>query len=71
MTNRTYQLETVSCPSCVAKIERMLKKTAGITSSEVLFNTSRVKVAFDEKAVTSEEIRNRIDGLGYKVLSEK
>jgi copper chaperone CopZ len=71
MTNKTYQLETVSCPSCIAKIEGMLKKTQGVSSSEVLFNTSRVKVAFDETVVTSDNIKNNINKLGYKVLSEK
>ncbi|HPF85984.1 Copper chaperone CopZ [bioreactor metagenome] len=71
MTNRTFQLETVSCPSCIAKIEGMLKKTGGISSSEVLFNSSRVKVNFDDSAVTAEEIRAKIESLGYRVLSEK
>jgi len=71
MTSKTYQLETISCPSCIAKIESMLKKTEGITSSEVLFNSSRVKVTFDENTITSEEIKNRIDKLGFKVLGEK
>jgi len=71
MTNRTFQLETVSCPSCIAKIEGMLKKTGGISSSEVLFNSSRVKVNFDDSAVTAEEIRAKIESLGYLVLSEK
>lgn len=71
MTNKIYQLETVTCPSCIARIEGMLKKTPGVVSSEVLFNTSRVKVAFDENKVTSEEIRNRINNMGYKVLGEK
>lgn len=71
MAQKVYQLETVSCPSCIAKIEGTLKKTAGITRTEVLFNTSRVKVEFDENLISSDEIRNRIDGLGYTVLSEK
>lgn len=71
MTTKTYQLETVTCPSCIAKIEGMLKKTSGIKTSEVLFNTSRVKVAFDENVVASEDIRNKIENLGYKVLGEK
>ena len=71
MTKKTYQLETVSCPSCIAKIEGMLKKTAGIETSEVLFNTSRVKVSFDENMITSEDIKNKINNLGYKVLEEK
>ena len=71
MTKKTYQLETVSCPSCIAKIEGMLKKTDGITESEVLFNTSRVKVAFDESAVSTDAIKDKIEKLGYKVLAVK
>lgn len=71
MTKKTYQLETIACPSCSAKIEGMLKKTPGITESEVLFNSSRVKVAFDETIVASETIKSRIANLGYKVLGEK
>ncbi len=71
MSTKMFQLETVSCPSCIAKIEGMLKRTQGIVESEVLFNTSRVKVNFDEKVIASEEIKNKIDGLGYKVLGER
>ena len=71
MTTKTYQLETVSCPSCIAKIEGMLKKTPGIHESEVLFNTSRVKAAFDENVIDSKTIKDKIGKLGYKVLGEK
>lgn len=71
MATKTYQLETVSCPSCIAKIEGMLKKTDGIAQSEVLFNSSRVKVAFDEAKVSSDQIKGNIAKLGYRVLSEK
>lgn len=71
MAKKIYQLETVSCPSCIAKIEGMLKKTDGITESEVLFNSSRVKVSFEENDISSEKIREKITKLGYEVLSEK
>lgn len=71
MTKKTYQLETLACPTCVTKIETVLKKTAGIDQSEVLFNSSRVKVNFDETAIDSDAIKNKIEGLGYKVLSVK
>jgi len=64
-------METISCPSCITKIEGALKKVAGITQYEVLFNTSRVKVSFDESIVSSEEIKGRIENLGYDILSEK
>ncbi len=71
MTTKTYQLETLTCPSCLAKIEGALKKTAGVTESEVLFNSSKAKVSFDETVVSSDKIRETIESLGYKVLGEK
>lgn len=71
MTTKTYQLETLTCPNCVAKIEGMMKKTKGISEGEVLFNTSRVKVNFDESVITSEDIVAKIEKLGFDVLGEK
>lgn len=71
MKEKTYALETLTCPSCVAKIGGMLKKTAGIVESEVLFNTSRVKVSFNEATIDADAIQGKIEGLGYKVLGAK
>ncbi len=71
MTTKTYQLETLTCPNCVAKIEGMMKKTKGISEGEVLFNTSRVKINFDESVITSEDIVAKIEKLGFDVLGEK
>ncbi|KGE73906.1 heavy-metal-associated domain-containing protein [Spirochaeta lutea] len=71
MTVKTYQLETVSCPSCIAKIEGMLKKTGGVTEAEVLFNSSRVRVQFDETEVDSQTLKSRITALGYPVKGER
>ena len=71
MTTKTYQLETVTCPSCVGKIEGMLKKIDGIEKYEVLFNTSRVRVSFDENMISSETIKSKINQLGFQVLKEK
>lgn len=71
MTTKTYQLETLSCPSCMAKIEGALKKTKGVIEAEVLFNSSKAKVTFDESVVDSSEIKNVIEKLGFEVLREK
>ena len=71
MSVKTYQLETVSCPSCIKKIEGMLNQTEGIKTSAVLFNSSRVKVEFDENIISSALIKSKIHQLGYSVLSEK
>lgn len=71
MKHVTYQLETLTCPSCMAKIEGMLKKTDGVSESQVLFNASKVKVQVDETVVSSAQVRQRIEDLGYKVLGER
>ncbi len=71
MTKKIYQLETVSCPSCIAKIEGLLKRLNGIYKSEVLFNSSRVKVEYDENILSSKEIVDSIEKVGYQVLSER
>lgn len=67
----TIQLETLTCPSCMAKIEGALKKTDGVKDTEVLFNSSKAKVTFDESIIESEDIKFVIERLGYKVLGEK
>lgn len=71
MIKKTLQLEPISCPSCIEKINRALMRQNGISSAEVTFNSSKVKVAFDENLITLEEIQNVITNLGYVVKSSK
>ncbi|MBB6217958.1 copper chaperone CopZ [Anaerosolibacter carboniphilus] len=71
MLTKTYQLETLTCPSCTMKIESAVKKIKGVQDVQVLFNASKVKVAFDESANDGSEIRKTIEGLGFDVLGEK
>lgn len=71
MTTKTYQLSTLTCPTCTMKIEGALKKTKGVKEYDVLFNSSRVKVKFDESVVDNDDIKFTIERLGYQVLSEK
>ena len=71
MKNIVMQLETMSCPTCEAKIESALKKTAGVKDPEVLFNTSRVKLYFDPKIIDEEGVKSVISKLGYGSLSVK
>lgn len=71
MTTKTFQMETLTCPSCTAKIEGMLKKTNGVKESQVLFNSSRVKVTFDENVVSPETLEINLNKLGFQVLGIK
>ena len=69
MKNATIQLETLTCPSCLQKIENGVGKLKGIDkeSLKVMFNASRVRVNFDAEIITIEEIEKSIQDLGYEV----
>lgn len=69
MAKTTMQLEQLTCPTCVKKIETALAKTAGIEESSVSFSTSKVKAEFDESKVSADNIKDIIEKLGFDVLS--
>lgn len=63
------QLETLTCPSCLQKIEGAVGGLNGIdkNSLKVMFNASKVKVNFDGDVISIEEIEKAIQDLGYGV----
>lgn len=69
MKKATIQLETLTCPSCVQKIESGVKAVAGVDkeSVKVLFNASKVKLDFDDETASIEDVEKAIDKLGYQV----
>ena len=69
MQKANIQLETLTCPSCLQKIENAVGGLNGIDkdSLKVMFNASRVKVDFDGNAISIEEIEKAIQNLGYEV----
>ncbi len=73
MKSATIQLEPLACPSCSQKIEGALKALEGIDkdSIKVLFNSSKVKLNFDEGKVSIDEIEEAIRRMGYDVEKSK
>ncbi|WP_033827377.1 heavy-metal-associated domain-containing protein [Bacillus andreraoultii] len=73
MEKATIQLETLSCPSCMQKIENAVKGLNGIEqdSVKVLFNASKVKVDFNSEAIAINDIEKAIKDLGYPVIKTK
>jgi len=73
MKSAVIQLETLTCPSCMLKIEGALKNLQGISedSIKVSFNSSKVKVDFQEEELTLEKIEKAITKVGYEVLKSK
>ena len=69
MKKATLSLETLTCPSCLQKINNAVKGLDGIDkdSLNVMFNSSKVKVNFDESKISVDDIVNSIIKLGYEV----
>ena len=73
MQKAVIQLETLSCPSCMQKIENAVKGIKGVhqDSLKVLFNASKVKVEFDSDVVAINTIEKAIEDLGYPIVKTK
>ena len=69
MKKATLQLETLTCPSCMQKIEAALKSLTGVDkeSVSVSFNTSKAKLKFDDDALNIGDIETAITRVGYEV----
>lgn len=73
MQKANIQLETLTCPSCLRKIENGVGNLSGVNkdSLKVMFNASRVKVNFDGEVLKIEEIEQAIQDLGYPVIKTR
>lgn len=73
MKKVTIQLEALACPSCMQKIENAVKSLEGVNkdSVKVLFNSSKVKLDFDDEKLTIARIENAITALGYEVIKSQ
>lgn len=73
MQKASIQLETLTCPSCMQKIENGVKSLEGVDkeSLKVLFNSSKVKVEYDSAKISISDIEAAIGRLGYTVLKSQ
>lgn len=64
---KRYRVGNVTCQSCVALIEKILKSTNGIEEARVNLATEELVVKFDEKVIKEGEVKNKIVPLGYSL----
>jgi copper chaperone CopZ len=56
----------LSCPSCVAKIEKALKALEGVEEAKVHFNTGRIEVQHDPQRASAETLVDAVRSAGYE-----
>ncbi len=69
MKKATLQLETLTCPTCLLKIEKATQAVSGVDkdSVKILFNSSKVKLEFDDEKTSIQDIEKAITNIGYQV----
>ncbi len=56
----------LSCPSCVAKIEKALRAAPGVSEAKVHFNTGRIEVEHDPQQTNAEQLVRTVRAAGYE-----
>ncbi len=62
----TLRSQELSCPSCVAKIEKALKALDGVETARVHFNTGRIEVEHDAQRVKPDALVTAVQSAGYE-----
>lgn len=65
MVRETFQLENIHCPSCIAKIEKVVGSMRGVQSARLAFATGRLTVEYEPGATESADIAAATGRLGY------
>lgn len=58
--------QELTCPSCVAKIEKALQSLAGVETATVHFNTGRIEVQHDSQRVNVDALVKAVRSAGYE-----
>lgn len=61
-----FRSHELSCPSCVAKIEKAVNALEGVKNTQVFFNTGRIEVDHDPESVSTGQIIESIRSAGYE-----
>src|SRR5690606_26639493 len=60
----------MTCASCVARVERALKKVPGVGSASVNLATEKATVSYDCELTPVESLLDAIEAAGYDALRE-
>jgi copper chaperone len=58
--------QDLSCPSCVAKIEKALQGKEGVSAAKVHFNTGRIEVEHDPAITPTADLVQTVRQIGYE-----
>lgn len=69
-TKKSFSVSGMHCASCVATIERSLKKVPGVNSATVNLATEKATVSYDASKVKDSDILSAVSNVGYEAMLE-
>jgi len=57
----------MDCPSCIANIEKELKKLEGVKEAQGSYMMEKVVVTYDSSKIDIPAIERKIEDLGYRI----
>ncbi|CAM4145764.1 heavy metal translocating P-type ATPase [Lederbergia lenta] len=70
MVTKTFNIEGMTCASCVQTVEKATKKLPGVQEASVNLATEKLNISFDENVVSAQDIQTAVDKAGYKVQAD-
>jgi len=64
----TLPVEGMTCASCVARVEKTLKKVDGVETANVNLATEAVALSFDPEKTSLDMLAKAVDGAGYQLV---
>lgn len=64
----TLPVEGMTCASCVARVEKAMKKVDGVTDVNVNFATEKVTFSYNEGATNISALSGIVEDAGYKLV---
>ncbi|OGY87325.1 MAG: copper-translocating P-type ATPase [Candidatus Kerfeldbacteria bacterium RIFOXYA2_FULL_38_24] len=71
MKTEQFQVKGMTCASCAAVIESLLKEIAGVSVVEVNVATEQARLVYDPQQVTLEQMNEILKGHNYQLVSFK
>ena len=69
MTEKTLNVEGMSCGHCKAAVEGELNRLSGVERANADIEKGTVEVTYDEGTVTTEDLKGAIEEAGYTVAA--
>jgi P-type Cu+ transporter len=62
-------IQGMTCASCVARVERVLRRLDGVTEANVNLATERAEIHFAPERVSTEQLKSAVEQAGYTVVA--